>query len=608
MSGKIDTEKIVIEFNVEHFKELLQADIQNIDTRYLEHKQIKTIIKENKISSEFEEITKDYIAKLAKKGKIVIDLDIDSFSYESVKKMIKRKELKSFEYMKSGIFRGNESYYYVEKGKLVSFHDKNKPQFMKCLPKILLKYYDSEILPYELAYEINSKKIIDTEKKLINTFPLQRFDKNKLEDVKSNSEWVQFALKFLKSRCCNNQDNLFEWLCDYGSYLVRNKRTEVIPYLYGDEGLGKSLTILMFRSLIGENRCCKANMKKFASEFSSFKENAQLIYVEETVDLKKQPGAFIGESLSNMKDNCTTEEIEIRALYQKERYVSNFSNIIMSSNYLLNSKDMSGRRFIILPYENELKFGMCENQIDEIKQANADDFEKFGQGIKNKKNMKELFKFFYERKINLKNLQIETQFKTDLKEDYIPSAITYVQYLLSTNALNEKMMNKEFYDQYTLYCEKNKLPVAGKALFKHDITSIHGVEADKKDSKGNRYYKFNKIDELVKNWKIEQVQEPNDVVDELMDDMSETKELKATIESQQQIIDKQTGEIEKLKQMIEEMKNNHDANKQEEKPKPKTPKKKETEKPKAKKPKVTQQQILNEINTLLGSDSDSDSE
>lgn len=407
----------------------------------------------------------------------VEDYNLEDLKAEKIYRAVKKSNLKSKTYLNERLFKNGVCYMFVnDEGELKTYKSGEFVEW-KMIDKNLRKWFEEEVEPFKMICDIN-KTMVDIENRTINTFPLPRFNAKNIKVDKENL-FVKTWLSYAKDTICGGDIELYDWTLDYVSFICQNKRTHMIPYLFGLEGTGKSLFIKSLVNLVGRKRARKATVKKFASEFTAFKQGSQLIYLEETVNQKSKGSAmmYYGEAITVIKDDCTEEYMVVRPMFCEGFDARNFSNIVMSSNYLLDAKDLKGRRFVIYNVVSLKKIGMDKKKWSKIQEAEEKLFTYLGNIIdaNDEECFSQLFNYFYERKVTSTNLQFsmpKTSIKEDIQEDAECIAHKFIKHEIAHGSLEAKVEKHALHKRYTDYCKETFGGGAGYALFNSQIKEM----------------------------------------------------------------------------------------------------------------------------------------
>ena len=468
----------------------------------------------NEFSFSIEKLKKLWVEDLEK-------MDLSCIKQDKVYEKICRTKMASKDYLEKTLFKhGTQHSFIGSNGELTTFDAEGYCEW-KMIPKDLKRWYTEEVLPFKVISEINAPAL-DFENRTINTFPAIRFNGETIVKKESLfvSEWVN---NYLKHFICDGNEVLFEWILDYLYCLLHGIRTEMIPYLYGEEGTGKSMFIKTAINLLGRKRCKKASVKKFTAEFTEFKKDKQLITVEETVDLKGKSNqtAFYSEAMTDIKDSCTDSYSEIHAKFKGDGDQKIFINIIMSSNYLLEAKDLKGRRFVIMNVASKKKIGMSEEEYNKINDEERAIFSLIGDTLegcekgdqKCIEELEQLFKFIYDRKpksTKLYQTQPPTSIKKDVADDAEYNSHKFIKNELQKGTLKKDEERTALYQRYCSFCKDKLNHPASTTLF---YSQIRLLECKEWHSNKDRFFGFD-VEKLKKNLKIDGPKDEGENVNE----------------------------------------------------------------------------------------------
>jgi hypothetical protein len=489
----------------------------------------KTEVKKSKIEIEYYYFD---INKLNEK----IEYDEDDESEEKTKKIMKHPIFKM-------IFKIHEGQYlYITKEKEIVIRKCIKHE-TDSLPKKVLSLWKTHCLPYTVEENVASRKIVDHEKRVINTYPQPRFLPT--ED-KIDMEKIQPFLDFLWNNVCLGKQDKIKWISIYIKMLVHDMKTLAVPYLYSPEqGIGKSLAINIISEIIGERRTQPVSMQNWSEKFNSYV-NSFLLTTQESKDENLNSSSTdYSNAIENIKNCCTESKVQVRKM--RENLTSNSNticNLIMSANHLLKYKDMNGRRFFM--------FQMFKNNFNKI-----DYIEK---SLRDNEIMQHLFNYFYYYggsseaflDVKLQNLEIEdnTELKDEMNEITISSINQYLAKIVQENPVELDVVRSNFNRDYEDFCKTSKLYKCNSVNVKIQIQQTQcitchksGVEKYKIDcvklkeyliTKGCKFEIVEKLEEQELSW--------DDVLyDErttLKQVMTENLKLKARIEELEKLLNK----------------------------------------------------------------------
>lgn len=529
----------------------------------------------------------------------------------------KIKETTAYKYLCSKMAKTIDSnYVLVFKNEIKVLNQSGSNFATKMIPKELLNVFIKN--NFDLYSETQNPKqqyIFNHEEKTYNTFPLLPFDIEEISEYTAFDDTdVKLLIKYFTKVLCDEKTDTMEYWVHMVKYLIEGKRTKTVPYLYGEKRQGKSTWIEIIRYFVGNKRCNDPSVDAWAAQFTGFLENKQCVFTQETLDSGSGNSLLqmqYTQATNRIKTISTDDSFPLRKMGKDLVSGKNHSNVFFTSNSLLPSSDLDDDRYKVFCISNKY---LDENGDTKFKLTH-EEFARINLEIlNNDKVMKTFLNWILNKKVepccNLQKFKIEA---CDTIRKSLKISTTKISHQVLGKMIQQKVITEgskykcsEIHNHVQTESKTKVRPV----IIKQDLISV-GVQPCA--AKGIDYYKFLNIEKIIANLKENGLEfdiqesgknDETDSIDEIFEDMSETKELKATIKTQQQTIDKQMEEIEKLKEMIQELQDQ--KSKPEKETKPKKLKKKEIEKPKAKKPKLPQEQILNEINTLLGSDSDSE--
>lgn len=407
-----------------------------------------------------------------------------------------KNNLKTCKKLSRRLFKiaGTKNYaYYDEKGELkIIPRDSNE---ILTLHNVLLEWFKKYAENYTLvADDITNTCKIDHEKHVINTFPQQRFSKNSdIEISDDDKTFVEYFVNtFVKDHVCRGNDQLNMFMLNYLAYLVHNKKTEVIIYLYGLEGSGKSLFLETIRGLLGNQRCVNPSMTTIAeNKFNSYLVGSQVVVLEETTDFanatKMEYAKF--DSVMAVAKEITTkhDEIDINGKFERIIRIVPQCNYIFSSNYKPNLRDVIGRRFSLFDM-NEVKDKSFYEPIFSSLHG------KFSES-----RLYALWKYFSEYEITIDDLQkyfetIDCTMKQSLKHVCVSNAIKFCRDEVLKDKFKEKFKCIHFFQEYEKYCKSKNLNAGLKTTFYEEIKKVKGITKKEKALDGCSCYIIDKIE------------------------------------------------------------------------------------------------------------------
>ena len=190
----------------------------------------------------------------------------------------------------------DDTYGYIKDGNVVI--QKSIHSILSAMPKQLKGQFIESPIFYDQRSDIDMRCCVDRKKRIVNTFPLQKF--NPTEDKRF--EKIERILTFISKCVCVGKQDKSKFMNTYIKKLLHNRRTKVIPFLYGSQGRGKSTFIKILKKLLGMKRVQPLTMQNWADKFTSFVEGFQLLFTEENIDVNGGKNQ-ISEQLYNLAIN-----------------------------------------------------------------------------------------------------------------------------------------------------------------------------------------------------------------------------------------------------------------------------------------------------------------
>lgn len=486
-----------------------------------------------------------YLKKAPKKS-TVSDKDIEYIA-------VTKGKLKK--YLEKRIYPSRDGgYFIIESGHAVL---KSKDAFIKIEKKIRHKskllyatviddcddLYTADVFPEDY--------IIDLKKHRINMS--KRFNFSYDPDAKVDKINGQKILDFIKEIIVSNNEDEWKCLCFVIGCMAKRKRSEIVLFLTGLEGIGKTFFCNILRGLFGKSFANTSEATLSGdNQFNMMMVGSVVACLEET-----SGGADYRKVMKGIKEIATSETLFARKMHVDGFDVMNMINIIVLSNFFRDI-DMSNRKV----------FGPTLNP----KYQNNHDF--FGnlKTLMTTESLQYVFNYFYDIDCTKQVRIPETQGKQDSKITNLPNPIKFLldQYIIrKPQEVCEKKM-RQLYTEFESYCTSNEIKAIAKFdQFSHTIRNyIPFVEKDGKPKlrdKTNIYdISLNTlIDRLVKRSKVITQEQ----IDELILEHEQGKNDKVYLQDNEEslyvedikrlniIIKEQSNEIEELKAKLAQLEN-----------------------------------------------------
>ena len=358
--------------------------------------------------------------------------------------------------------------------------------------------------------------------------PYDEFSKKTQDAVKL---FLRYILEVLAS---DNQDS-YEYILNWIANMLKGNKNDACIYLKGGQGIGKStISDFLKEHVIGRDLFLETGSSPLKKNFNKILEGKLLVQFSELETMSKNEWACCSSAL---KRNITSTTILIEGKNENSYQIANINNYILDSN---NDaiKDDEGRRYFIADvspkYQNDRTyFGKIRKECfhDEVGDA--------------------FFSLMLERNTDgfiAQNYPL-TNNKLHSLTKRLDSAYTFLKfkYVLPKNDL--KLKPKELYDDYTMYCQINRVQrMHNKSDF---MIKLADVGINYKKTNGNNFYRFSheelKAISDKQKWVHELDYEEIDV-NEVCDD----ENTDAKCDDKDDEINQLKNEVERLKKLLEE--------------------------------------------------------
>jgi hypothetical protein len=181
---------------------------------------------------------------------------------------------------------------------------------------------------WDLCFDPMDSVRVDPVNRSVNTFQPTIY-MMKLPDKKIKT-CPKLCLRLFHHVCGGDMAITEHWI-NWLAYIIQYRtRTCTSWVLHGRTGTGKgALFHKILRPLFGLNQTVIRNMEALNEQYNDYMEKSLIIFVDE-VDAK----ALINEQgvMAKMRSYITEEKVPVRAMYQGQREIQNYSNWILSSN------------------------------------------------------------------------------------------------------------------------------------------------------------------------------------------------------------------------------------------------------------------------------------
>ena len=343
---------------------------------------------------------------------------------------------------------------------------------------------------------------------------------------------VELFLNYIREVLASEKEDSYEYILNWIANMLKGNKNDACIYLKGGQGIGKStISDFLKEHVIGRDLFLETGSSPLKMNFNKILEGKLLVQFSELETMSKNEWACCSSAL---KRNITSTTILIEGKNENSYQIANINNYILDSN---NDaiKDDEGKRYFIADvspkYQNDRTyFGKIRKVCfhDEVGDA--------------------FYSLMLERNTDgfiAQNYPL-TNNKLHSLTKRLDSAYTFLKfkYVLPKNDL--KLKPKELYDDYTRYCEVNRVQrMHNKSDF---MIKLADVGINYKKTNGNNFYRFSheelKAISDKQKWVHElDYEEINENANEVCDDENidkddEIKQLK--------------DEVERLKKLLEE--------------------------------------------------------
>jgi hypothetical protein len=334
------------------------------------------------------------------------------------------------------------------------------------------KWYKKKTTPKRLIADI-TKPMMGVD--FINLSGLLKHKPKPYKKFESKTkERLQIMLDYIKEIWANGNKDVYEYLLNWFSEMVKGKKNKSCIYAKGEEGIGKSTLIDFIRDyVIGRDLYCKGKADHLKGQHNLQLLGKILVVFEELQFFSDKEWKAID---SEIKDLITDDVAQYTDKFEKRFMAENNNNYIVACNF--NSiKGANGRRYVVL----------------DINPSRMNDFKYFAH-IRDSCFNDEVGHAFYcyllERdtsEFNSGDIPV-TQAKKDLCADLLHPHEKFLKfnYLLKEKCLNIKV--KDLFEQYQAYCEVKKLPY--HSSLQKFSQSMRELGLDYKKSNGYNLYKY----------------------------------------------------------------------------------------------------------------------
>jgi hypothetical protein len=471
---------------------------------------------------------------------------------------------KTIEYIKSSIFHGNDSKYYVL-NKDIRGHILPKEYSKQEFNSLYADYFEPNMYYISRWFKAYSKLFVLTidnlqprvfiknDTSFLNLFQGYKYDKRgprDLERIKKGQKGVDFIFNHIKHIWnSDNEQNFqydYKWICK----LISGYKLKTMIYLKGKQGRGKTCICQFLMKVLGEHITLTLSSDQcFTSDFNAPLMGMSLVLLDEIVhDYNGTKSVY-----NKIKPYITDDTMAYRNLYEKLKVLINLSSFIMAGNMDMLKLDSNGddRRLKVNDILDEVKdLEYCktlDNYIDDVDVQYSFFWHCVDNNDPNFQELAELKKLpMSETKKNMivKSLDSCTLFLKDsinnefIMSKYIKPKDLYFQYVefAKLDSVNKNYLSKESFLEKIKQFDKF-ITFKNKKLNGANPTTYVFIDRIKLIEEFNKLHYFNEYDNIDDN--IDDVLEEVDNNDKVLEENIQLKK-----------------EIDELKKLLEQYKNN----------------------------------------------------
>lgn len=202
---------------------------------------------------------------------------------------------------------------------------------------------------WDITYDPVNDWTVNVEDKQVNKYIPSPFSRRARETGHKFNPLTERILMHALGEDRVSFDHFVNW---FAVIVQFNCMTQTAWVWHGIQGTGKGLFFnTIIRPILGVSNTCSKRMQEMDSDFNGFLENTQLLWIEEA-----EAGAFSNSAKmdANFKNYITEPDISVRHMHMMAYEVTNYLNIILSSNkddpVMLDPTD---RRYNVSPYQDQ---------------------------------------------------------------------------------------------------------------------------------------------------------------------------------------------------------------------------------------------------------------
>lgn len=195
----------------------------------------------------------------------------------------------------------------------------------------------------------------DTALGMLNNFVGLRFSPSECQTYKNyerDSINVNVVLDHIYNILCRKDRLVYQYLINWCAHLVQypSKKLLTVPYLVGEQGIGKSLCLSALGSMFGPHFLETASVEDIAGKFTATLDDKIFVLVNEADNMSS-------DVMRIMKALITDHDRRVEKKYSDVRYSPNYINIIACSN-MVHSQIMN-----VPPDERRFMFMHCDGSV-----------------------------------------------------------------------------------------------------------------------------------------------------------------------------------------------------------------------------------------------------
>jgi hypothetical protein len=333
-----------------------------------------------------------------------------------------------------------------------------------------------------ITYELNKDIFFDDKINLCPRMKHQYFKYDWTENdkkLKKLKQKLDIMLNYIKEVLASGNEDVFKYIIQWLSYMVKGGKNDSILYLKSKQGTGKSTLCEFLREhVIGDDLSLESGSAPIISNFNAILGGKLFIYFEELETFST--GQWMSVS-SRLKRYATSSTITLEDKNIKAYTTKNIMNIMIASNNDAVMDD-DGRRYMILDISTHRQIiPNCDNA------RNRENI-KFWSDIRSCFN-DEVGSVFYSylMEVDTSNYRPQnfpiTQSKLDSYAKRLDSHELFIKfnYVLSRSEMKTNV--GELYEEYTTYCKGNGILKPITKIDFHKKIKETGIETYKSGDK-----------------------------------------------------------------------------------------------------------------------------